>query len=111
MHNKCIYGQHIQVCITLTIPPNMNIHVYGQMINTEILDSCSLVNNNIGVFTITKDIGIEGELQVIDYNLYLIKAPVFPPTEGYTRALVEEVDEEAHIVSSLESLDVIVESD
>jgi hypothetical protein len=53
------------------------------MINTEILDSCSMVNNKIGVFTITKDVGIEGELQVIDYDLYLIKAPIFPPAEGY----------------------------
>ena len=59
---------------------------------------------------ITKDVGIEGELQVIDYDLYLIKAPVFPPAEGYTWAWVEEVDEEAQIVSSPESLDVIVES-
>jgi hypothetical protein len=54
------------------------------MIDMEILDSCSMVSNDIGVFMIIKDVGIEGELQVIDYDLYLIKAPIFPPTEGYT---------------------------
>ena len=59
---------------------------------------------------ITKDVGIEGELQVIDYDLYLISAPIFPPAEGFTQVWVEEVDEEAQIVSSPESLDVIVKS-
>ena len=84
MHNKCIYGQCIRVQVTLMVPPYMNIHIYRQMINVELLDSCSLVNNDIGVFMITKDIGIEGELQVINYDLYLIKALIFPPAEGYT---------------------------
>ena len=60
---------------------------------------------------ITKDMVIEGELQVIDYDLYLIKALIFPPAEGCRQAWVEELDEEVGIVSSPESLDIIIESD
>ena len=84
-HTGCIYGRMIRAHVM--IPRHLTTSLMGimeQRISSCFMDYCSLPEDGLGIYAVTKDLKVEQEYQHIYYEFYLMVAPMFQPLMGFS---------------------------